>query len=75
MTAGLGDAMTANGITAEAYFAQNDGTLMSLDYVRRYPMLTIGSGPANSIRGAATSPAPRTRSSSTSAAPRPTSAS
>ena len=52
VTAGLGDAMTANGITAEAYIAQNDGTLMSLDYVRRYPILTIGSGPTNSMRGA-----------------------
>jgi N-methylhydantoinase A/oxoprolinase/acetone carboxylase beta subunit len=52
VTAGLHDAMLANGITAEAYIAQNDGTLMSLDYVRRYPILTIGSGPTNSMRGA-----------------------
>jgi N-methylhydantoinase A/oxoprolinase/acetone carboxylase beta subunit len=52
VTAGLSDAMTAHGITAEAYIAQNDGTLMSLDYVRRYPILTIGSGPTNSMRGA-----------------------
>jgi N-methylhydantoinase A/oxoprolinase/acetone carboxylase beta subunit len=52
VTAGLTDAMTANGIVAEAYIAQNDGTLMSLDYVRRYPVLTIGSGPTNSMRGA-----------------------
>ncbi|MGD9529191.1 MAG: hydantoinase/oxoprolinase family protein, partial [Pseudonocardia sp.] len=52
VTAGLGDAMSANGISAEAYIAQNDGTLMSLDYVRRYPILTIGSGPTNSMRGA-----------------------
>ena len=52
VTAGLNDAMTANGIRAEAYIAQNDGTLMSLDYVRRYPILTIGSGPTNSMRGA-----------------------
>lgn len=35
------------------FFAQNDGTLMSVDTVRRLPVLTIGSGPANSIRGAA----------------------
>jgi N-methylhydantoinase A/oxoprolinase/acetone carboxylase beta subunit len=34
-------------------FAQNDGTLMGLDSALRYPVLTIGSGPANSIRGAA----------------------
>jgi hypothetical protein len=35
------------------YVAQNDGTLMGLDFAARYPVLTIGSGPANSIRGAA----------------------
>jgi N-methylhydantoinase A/oxoprolinase/acetone carboxylase beta subunit len=52
VTAGLSDAMRSNGVTAEAYLAQNDGTLMSLDYVRRYPILTIGSGPTNSMRGA-----------------------
>jgi N-methylhydantoinase A/oxoprolinase/acetone carboxylase beta subunit len=41
------------GLDATTYFAQNDGTLMSLDYAAQYPVLTIGSGPANSIRGAA----------------------
>ncbi|MDS1271361.1 hydantoinase/oxoprolinase family protein [Lipingzhangella sp. LS1_29] len=35
------------------YFAQNDGTLLSLEETRRAPVLTIGSGPANSLRGAA----------------------
>ena len=35
------------------FFAQNDGTLMGLDHALRYPVLTIGSGPANSVRGAA----------------------
>ena len=35
------------------YFAQNDGTLMSLEGAAALPVLTIGSGPANSIRGAA----------------------
>lgn len=40
------------GIDAEVFFAQNDGTLMALDYVKKYPILTIGSGPTNSIRGA-----------------------
>ena len=39
--------------TRSPFFAQNDGTLMDLDYALRYPVLTIGSGPANSIRGAA----------------------
>jgi N-methylhydantoinase A/oxoprolinase/acetone carboxylase beta subunit len=41
------------GIHAVTYFAQNDGTLMDLDFAIRFPVLTIGSGPANSIRGAA----------------------
>jgi N-methylhydantoinase A/oxoprolinase/acetone carboxylase beta subunit len=41
------------GLDATTFFAQNDGTLMSLDYAAQYPVLTIGSGPANSIRGAA----------------------
>lgn len=49
---GLIAAMESNAVKAEAFLAQNDGTLMSLDYVRRYPVLTIGSGPTNSMRGA-----------------------
>lgn len=40
-------------LDATTYFAQNDGTLMSLDFAVQYPVMTIGSGPANSIRGAA----------------------
>lgn len=40
-------------LDATTYFAQNDGTLMAVEYAARYPVLTIGSGPANSIRGAA----------------------
>lgn len=35
------------------FFAQNDGTLMSLDYALQYPVFTIGNGPANSVSGAA----------------------
>jgi N-methylhydantoinase A/oxoprolinase/acetone carboxylase beta subunit len=49
----LASALRASGISATTFFAQNDGTLMSLDYATRHPVLTIGSGPANSIRGAA----------------------
>jgi N-methylhydantoinase A/oxoprolinase/acetone carboxylase beta subunit len=41
------------GIDAELFLSQNDGTLMSLDYALRYPILTIACGPTNSIRGAA----------------------
>lgn len=34
------------------YLSQNDGTLMSIEEARRYPVLTIACGPTNSIRGA-----------------------
>jgi N-methylhydantoinase A/oxoprolinase/acetone carboxylase beta subunit len=49
----LRDALTAHGLRPVTFFAQNDGTLMGLDQALRYPVLTIGSGPANSVRGAA----------------------
>jgi N-methylhydantoinase A/oxoprolinase/acetone carboxylase beta subunit len=41
------------GIRAPFFVSQNDGTLMSADYVERYPVLTFASGPTNSMRGAA----------------------
>lgn len=41
------------GITAPLYLTQNDGTLMAADFARSYPVLTIASGPTNSMRGAA----------------------
>jgi len=46
-------ALETCGLEPVTFFAQNDGTLMDLDYALRFPVLTIGSGPANSIRGAA----------------------
>jgi len=46
-------ALAAHDLEPVIFFAQNDGTLMALDYAVRHPVLTIGSGPANSIRGAA----------------------
>lgn len=49
----FGDALGREGIAARMYFGQNDGTLMSVDYAVRYPILTIACGPTNSIRGAA----------------------
>ena len=45
--------MSEGLVNAQAYFCQNDGTLMSVSYAKKYPILTIGSGPTNSIRGAA----------------------
>jgi len=53
VAAGLRAALAAHNLRPVTFFAQNDGTLMGLDYALRYPVLTIGSGPANSIRGAA----------------------
>ena len=52
IVAGLNAAMDHAQLKATPYFAQNDGTLMALDRVLGFPVLTIGSGPANSMRGA-----------------------
>ncbi len=41
------------GIAAPLYLTQNDGTLMVADFARQFPVLTIASGPTNSMRGAA----------------------
>ena len=41
------------GISAPFYISQNDGTLISASYAAKYPVLTFGSGPTNSMRGAA----------------------
>ncbi len=42
------------GITkARLFLTQNDGTLMTTEYAKRYPVKTIACGPTNSIRGAA----------------------
>lgn len=41
------------GISAPLYISQNDGTLISASQAAAYPVLTIGSGPTNSMRGAA----------------------
>jgi N-methylhydantoinase A/oxoprolinase/acetone carboxylase beta subunit len=40
-------------LDASVYLSQNDGTLMSAEFARRYPVLTFASGPTNSMRGAA----------------------
>lgn len=46
-------ALDAHDLSPEIFLAQNDGTLMAVDHALQHPVLTIGSGPANSIRGAA----------------------
>jgi N-methylhydantoinase A/oxoprolinase/acetone carboxylase beta subunit len=53
VTAGLTQTVAASGITAPVFLSQNDGTLMDVDYARRYPVATFASGPTNSMRGAA----------------------
>lgn len=45
-------ALSDRGLTCPAYISQNDGTLMSADFVRSFPALTFASGPTNSLRGA-----------------------
>lgn len=52
-TKGFARSLADEGVTeAEVYLSQNDGTLMTMEYARRYPILTIACGPTNSIRGA-----------------------
>jgi N-methylhydantoinase A/oxoprolinase/acetone carboxylase beta subunit len=53
VAAALAAALEAHRLAPATFFAQNDGTLMALGHALRYPVLTIGSGPANSMRGAA----------------------
>lgn len=52
-TEGFAKSLEDEGIhNAEIYLSQNDGTLMTLEHARKYPILTIACGPTNSIRGA-----------------------
>ncbi|WP_155590734.1 hydantoinase/oxoprolinase N-terminal domain-containing protein [Lysinibacillus cavernae] len=52
-TQGFVQALQAEDIfNVEVYLCQNDGTLMSIDYAKQFPILTIACGPTNSIRGA-----------------------
>ncbi|MBR6529012.1 MAG: hydantoinase/oxoprolinase family protein [Firmicutes bacterium] len=52
-TDGFAKSLAEEGITnADVYLSQNDGTLMTMDYARKYPILTVACGPTNSIRGA-----------------------
>ncbi|MDG1708966.1 MAG: hydantoinase/oxoprolinase family protein, partial [Emcibacteraceae bacterium] len=45
-------ALKNHGLTCPMFVSQNDGTLMSADFVRKFPALTFASGPTNSLRGA-----------------------
>ena len=53
VVASFREALSALNIEAPFYISQNDGTLMSADFVEKYPVLTFASGPTNSMRGAA----------------------
>jgi N-methylhydantoinase A/oxoprolinase/acetone carboxylase beta subunit len=46
-------ALREAGVGAPFYITQNDGTLMDADRAARFPILTVASGPTNSMRGAA----------------------
>lgn len=46
-------AVAQAGIEAPFFLTQNDGTLMSAERAARFPILTVASGPTNSMRGAA----------------------
>jgi N-methylhydantoinase A/oxoprolinase/acetone carboxylase beta subunit len=49
---GFEAALRKEGVSARAFFGQNDGTLMSADYAIQYPIFMIACGPTNSLRGA-----------------------
>ncbi len=53
VTRSFAAAFAGLGIRAPVHVSQNDGTLISADFAARYPVLTFGSGPTNSMRGAA----------------------
>ncbi|MFC9249838.1 hydantoinase/oxoprolinase family protein [Amycolatopsis thailandensis] len=50
---GLERMMSELELAADIYLTQNDGTLLSAAEAMRRPILTVGSGPTNSMRGAA----------------------
>jgi len=50
---GIQNAIRSLGLEAPLYMSQNDGTLMDAEFAARFPVLTISSGPTNSMRGAA----------------------
>ena len=49
---GFRAALNENGLDAVSYITQNDGTLMAADHALEMPVLSLASGPTNSMRGA-----------------------
>ena len=50
---GMEEALETLGIRTSLFMSQNDGTLMDTSFALRFPVLTVSSGPTNSMRGAA----------------------
>ena len=50
---GIETALEELDLQVPLYLSQNDGTLMDASFAARFPVLTIASGPTNSMRGAA----------------------
>ena len=50
---GIEQALEVLGLNVPLFMSQNDGTLMDTSFAHRFPVLTISSGPTNSMRGAA----------------------
>jgi N-methylhydantoinase A/oxoprolinase/acetone carboxylase beta subunit len=46
-------ALAEVGLAVPLHLSQNDGTIMTVERARAFPMLTFASGPTNSMRGAA----------------------
>lgn len=49
---GFQSALQGHGLEVDSFLTQNDGTLMTSEEAMRLPILTVGSGPTNSMRGA-----------------------
>lgn len=49
---GLARALAEHDLEVDTYLTQNDGTLMTASRALELPVLTLGSGPTNSMRGA-----------------------
>ena len=52
VVAGFHAALRQHGLSVDSFLTQNDGTLMTAEEAVRFPILTVGSGPTNSMRGA-----------------------
>lgn len=49
----LREALETQGIEADPFFAEGDGTVMTPEHAVRYPFRMLGCGPASGMRGAA----------------------